>query len=245
MVNARDAMQDGGTIAIAARKRSLQEGQDKELPQGDYVCLSVQDEGQGMDSETLEKATTPFFTTKGIGKGTGLGLPMVQGLMAQAGGCLLMKSSPGEGTIAELWLPVSTGVAEPSAPVEKREAKPLRPLAVLVVDDDSLVLMNTILMLEDLGHSTMQANAAQQALQSLERRPLPDVVITDHAMPGMTGAELAAEVRRLYPMLPVILATGYAELPPQVETAMPRLAKPFNQQQLGNALGIVVEAAGT
>jgi PAS domain S-box-containing protein len=235
VVNARDAMPEGGTIFVSARRHSLRTSQVPELAEGEYVCLSVKDEGDGMDAETLEKAT-PFFTTKGVGKGTGLGLPMVQGLMAQSGGRLLMKSSPGEGTTTELWLPVADAVAEPASPVEQPAAVQSGPLTVLAVDDDSLVLMNTVLMLEDLGHSAVPAHSAEEALQRLERDPLPDVLITDHAMPHMTGAELVRQVAERYPTLPVILATGYAELPEGVELRTPRLAKPFTQKQLDGAL---------
>ena len=239
VVNARDAMSEGGTIAISARKHSLKPKQIPELPAGDYVCLSVKDEGEGMDPETLEKATTPFFTTKGIGKGTGLGLPMVQGLMAQSGGRLVMKSMVGQGTTAELWLPIApaTAVLEP---VEQNSAQaPVPPLRVMAVDDDSLVLMNTVLMLEDLGHMVLEANSAEEALRLLDQGPLPDILITDHAMPHMTGAELAKQVSAKYPSVKVVLATGYAELPGGEGADLLRLSKPFTQQQLNDALAAV------
>jgi CheY-like chemotaxis protein len=190
-----------------------------------------------MDAETLEKATAPFFTTKGVGKGTGLGLPIVQGLMAQSGGRLLMKSASGEGTTAELWLPVSTDAVVQLSPAAERSTKGhSRPLHVLAVDDDSLVLMNTVLMLEELGHTATRAHSAEEALQLLERDPLPDILITDHVMPHMTGAELARQVAVLYPNLAVIVATGYAELSGGVEIGTRRLAKPFTQEQLSEAL---------
>jgi CheY-like chemotaxis protein len=241
VVNARDAMSGGGSIVISAKKRTLGDGQVKDLKAGDYVCLSVKDEGAGMDAETLEKATTPFFTTKGIGKGTGLGLPMVQGLMAQSGGGLVMKSQSGKGTTAELWLRVSDVAAEMDQPrAVEPELVPSRPLAVLVVDDDGLVLMNTILMLEDLGHRPTEAMSGEEALALLEAGPLPDVVVTDHAMPHMTGAELAEKIVALYPDQKVILATGFAELPDGLEVDIPRLAKPFTQRLLNETIAKVV-----
>jgi CheY-like chemotaxis protein len=244
VVNARDAMPEGGVIAISARRHSLRKGQVPGLREGDYVCLSVKDEGEGMDAATLEKATAPFFTTKGVGKGTGLGLPMVQGLMAQSGGRLLMKSVPGAGTTAELWLPVSTNaVLEPLPAVELPSEGHARPLHVLAVDDDSLVLMNTILMLEELGHTATRAQSAGEALQLLERDPLPDVLITDHVMPQMTGAELAQRVAEQYPALPVIVATGYAELPGGQKIKLRRLAKPFTQKELNDVLVDTVSRA--
>jgi PAS domain S-box-containing protein len=242
VVNARDAMPDGGVITISARRRTLSEGQISDLPSGDYMCLSVKDEGEGMDAETLEKATQPFFTTKGVGKGTGLGLPMIQGLMAQSGGRLILNSTVGRGTMAELWLPLAheddLDELELEPVIEFAAPEPFKPLTVLAVDDDSLVLMNTVLMLEDLGHTTMEAQSAVEALQVLELGPLPDVVITDHAMPHTTGSQLAAMIIERYPGIPVILATGYAELPSGEESALPRLAKPFGQAQLQRALAL-------
>jgi CheY-like chemotaxis protein len=193
-----------------------------------------------MDVTTLEKATTPFFTTKGIGKGTGLGLPMVQGLMAQSGGRLIMKSKPGEGTTAELWLPVAEINALPEPVVETPRSAPISPMTVMAVDDDSLVLMNTVLMLEDLGHTVIEANSAAEALKRLEHGPLPDVLITDHAMPQMTGGELARILAERHPGLHVILATGYAELPGGEGVGLARLSKPFSQDQLNEALANAV-----
>jgi PAS domain S-box-containing protein len=242
VVNARDAMPDGGTIAISARRHSLKPKQVPDLAAGDYVCLSVKDEGEGMDAETLEKATTPFFTTKGIGKGTGLGLPMVQGLMAQSGGRLLMKSTVGQGTIAELWLPVAQASAAPEPVEQVREEVSVPPLTVMAVDDDGLVLMNTVLMLEDLGHTVLEANSGEEALRLLQQGSLPDILITDHAMPHMTGAELARQLRARHPQIAVILATGYAELPGGEGADLARLPKPFSQEQLNEALAAAVNS---
>jgi CheY-like chemotaxis protein len=236
VVNARDAMQGGGTIAISARRHSLKPKQVPDLPAGQYVCLSVKDEGEGMDAETLEKATTPFFTTKGIGKGTGLGLSMVHGLMAQSGGRLIMKSVPHEGTTAELWLPVADAATPPEPTVEATSVASVPPLTIMAVDDDSLVLMNTVLMLEDLGHKVLEANSGKEALRLLREAPPPDVVITDHAMPQMTGAELAKQIAEQYPGIQVVLATGYAELPGGEGAGLARLAKPFSQKQLNDVL---------
>ncbi|WP_428423947.1 PAS domain S-box protein [Pararhizobium sp.] len=239
VVNARDAMPDGGMIAISARKYVLEEKQVPDLRAGEYVCLSVKDEGQGMDAETLDKATTPFFTTKGVGKGTGLGLPMVQGVMAQSGGRLIMQSTPGQGTTAELWLPVAEITAKPEPAAETPSRAPIPPLTVMAVDDDGLVLMNTVLMLEDLGHTVIEANSGEEALRLLEHGPLPDILITDHAMPHMTGAELVRQALERHPALHVVLATGYAELPGGEGAGLARLSKPFSQKQLNEVLAAV------
>ena len=241
VVNARDAMPHGGRISIEARRRVVGSGQVEELPAGDYMVLSVTDEGAGMDNETLEKATTPFFTTKGIGKGTGLGLPMIQGLMAQSGGALVLKSRQGEGTRAELWLPIADPDEKqnPASDVVA-DVPPLveRSLTVLAVDDDALVRMNTALMLEDLGHVAIEAQSGKEALRMLDEGGLTDIVITDQAMPEMTGVELIKQLALRYPHIPVILATGYAELPNGVGAGLQRLAKPFMQEQLNEALAL-------
>jgi PAS domain S-box-containing protein len=240
VVNARDAMPAGGEITIAAERGSDRSGRST-LPPGDYVCLSVRDQGEGMDAETLAKATTPFYTTKGVGKGTGLGLPMVHGLMAQSGGELVLKSAVGDGTTAELWLPVADrSELKFKAPATPEVPLGLAPtaLTVLAVDDDALVLMNTVLLLEDLGMETVQASSGEEALAALRTGVLPDVVITDHAMPNMTGARLCQEIHARHPRLPIILATGYAELPEEVGDlgGVVRLSKPFSQAQLSQAL---------
>ena len=241
VVNARDAMPHGGRISIEARRRVVGSGQVEELPAGDYMVLSVTDEGAGMDNETLEKATTPFFTTKGIGKGSGLGLPMIQGLMAQSGGALVLKSRQGEGTRAELWLPIADPDEKqnPASDVVA-DVPPLveRSLTVLAVDDDALVRMNTALMLEDLGHVAIEAQSGKEALRMLDEGGLTDIVITDQAMPEMTGVELIKQLALRYPHIPVILATGYAELPNGVGAGLQRLAKPFMQEQLNEALAL-------
>jgi PAS domain S-box-containing protein len=232
-VNARDAMANGGEIMIAAKLRQVQTGEITELKAGKYICLSVKDEGEGMDAETVEASVTPFFTTKGVGKGTGLGLPMVQGLMAQSGGKLVIKSEKGLGTTAELWIPVAdqshTETVEAASELMPHE---VRQLTVLAVDDDPLVMMNTILMLEDLGHRVVDAQSADEALRILASRPEIELIITDHSMPRMTGAQLASEVSRLRPDIRIVLATGYAELPNDEGAALLRLTKPFTQDQL-------------
>ena len=243
-VNARDAMPGGGALLIAAKACSVAEGDVPDLNPGRYIRLSVTDEGEGMDAETLEKAATPFFTTKGIGKGTGLGLPMVAGLMGQSGGKLVLESIKGKGTTAVLWLPQ----AEPSnlptdLPTEAKAAKDVRPLRILAVDDDPLVLINTLIMLEDLGHTPIEANSGEDALRILKSGSQVDLVITDHAMPRMSGSQLAAKIHEERPGLRIVLATGYAELPEGSDRNLPRLAKPFSQNELASVIATVVNEA--
>jgi len=241
VVNARDAMPGGGIVRIASIQREIFAGQNDilGLSPGHYVGLSVTDTGHGMDEATLERATEPFFTTKGIGKGTGLGLPMVHGLAKQLGGSIQLKSKLGEGTTAILWLPAAALGAEQikqtAAPKEIAHMQPTR-LKVLAVDDDVLVLMNMAALLEDLGHEVIEASSGPEALAKLAQHPDLDLLITDQAMPDMTGAQLVKEVVALRPDLPIILATGYGELPPGFQQSIIKLGKPFSQDVLKDAV---------
>ncbi|MBX5141944.1 hybrid sensor histidine kinase/response regulator [Rhizobium sp. L9] len=237
VVNARDAMPSGGRIMLRASEETITAGKGP-LSAGRYIRIAVIDEGEGMDAKTLEQAVTPFFTTKGVGKGTGLGLSMVQGLASQSGGRLILKSTLGEGTTAELWFPIviAEQTAEASADMPQKPDNAPQGLRIVAVDDDGLVLMNTTLMLEDLGHTVFEAMAGPEALDILRKEPV-DLVICDHAMPRMTGAQLAEAIRSEWPEMPIILATGYADLPDGAGAAnLPRLGKPFSQAQLAEAI---------
>jgi PAS domain S-box-containing protein len=243
-VNARDAMPEGGTIVIGAEPRAASSAPRLNLEPGDYVRVWVADTGAGMDAETLRRAADPFFTTKGIGKGTGLGLSMVHGLAEQCGGRLDIFSQPGEGTTVELWLPVpdADAAAEAGKPlVESLGSGPVGPLTILAVDDDSIVLINTAALLADLGHTVIEASSAEEALRILEQTSI-DLLITDEAMPQMTGSQLIAAVKKTHPDLPIILATGYAELPAGSHPDVVRLAKPFVQHDLVRALAAATPA---
>jgi CheY-like chemotaxis protein len=237
VLNARDAMPGGGSIVISAGGETVAPGNTVGVEPGDYVRISVRDTGEGMDEATLARATEPFFTTKGVGRGTGLGLSMVHGVAEQSGGRLTLRSRPGEGTTAEIWL----RTAEPGKPTEAQlpadgAAARTRPLTLLVVDDDPLVLMNTAAMLDDLGHEVLEAPSGEQAMRVLRRADRVDLVITDHVMPGTTGLELMSLIKAERPDVPVILATGYAELPPGTDPDLPKLAKPFQQETLARAV---------
>ena len=235
VVNARDAMPEGGQIILRAREETLRPETAEGLSPGRYVRLSVTDTGEGMDKATLARALEPFFTTKGPGKGTGLGLPMVHGLAQQSGGRFSLQSRPGEGTTAELWMPVSLETVEPSMQPAASEERRAEPLVVLAVDDDNLVLTNTVAMLEDLGHTAIGAASGSAALDILRDGNSIDLVITDHVMPHMTGLQLAQAIEAEWPVLPVVLATGFAEIPSDA-MKLPRLPKPFGQSELALAL---------
>jgi signal transduction histidine kinase len=244
-LNARDAMPNGGDLTISARNEALCREIDS-LPAGDYVRLAVTDTGIGMDQATLARAVDPFFTTKDVGKGTGLGLSMVQGLALQSGGALRLSSRVGAGTSAEIWLPRADAAAVAAAaavtePAEGDAAIVAPFCTVLAVEDDALILMTTAAMLRDMGHEVIEAYSGQEALDILRSGKHINVVVTDQGMPNMTGLQLAGHIRESWPHLPVILATGYAELPKDASPVLPRLSKPFQQEELAAAIAHVTK----
>lgn len=236
IVNARDATPGGGPIRISATREDISARIGDIVPNGNYVRLVVADSGTGMDADTLRRATEPFFTTKGVGKGTGLGLPMVHGMAQQIGGAFELQSAAGTGTSAILWLPI----AEQEVAGEPPEAaddhlQATAQLRILAVDDDALVLLNTAALLEDLGHQVVEASSVDEALEQFGDGHLFDLVVTDQAMPNRTGTELIAAIDAIRPGLPAIIASGYGE---GVEAGRPviRLGKPFNQVRLASAI---------
>jgi PAS domain S-box-containing protein len=242
-VNARDAMPNGGSLTITCHNET--HGKKVGLLHDDYVCIAVADTGEGMSAATLARAQEPFFTTKGIGKGTGLGLSMVQGFTAQSGGMMRISSEPGSGTKVTLWLPRAK--QRPDEPVNASQIKDPEPgklgsLRVLLVDDDILVSMGAADMLLDLGHSVTEAQSGAHALKLFASDPGFDIVVTDYAMPGMNGLDLALRIRQINPKLPIILATGYAELPPHNAVEFARLSKPYSEEELAAALEMALRA---
>jgi PAS domain S-box-containing protein len=232
-INARDAMPDGGSIDI--RVAEYQVTGDPALNSGCYLKLSVIDTGKGMTPEILKRAIEPFFSSKPLGKGTGLGLSMVHGLAVQLGGALQLSSAVGKGTTASLLLPLATALPEAESPAHRLQ-KVNRSAVILFVDDDPLIAMSTTEMLEDLGHHVIGASSGLHALDILRSEQPIDLMMTDHVMPGMTGIELAAAASEVRPSLPILLATGYAELPEGAQLDLPRLAKPYHQDQLRDRL---------
>jgi PAS domain S-box-containing protein len=245
VINAKDAMAEGGDLLIGLDAAPVGAGGPDEpegLAPGTYLRLAVTDTGHGMDRETLARAIDPFFTTKGRGKGTGLGLSTIHGVAVQLNGALRLTSTPGRGTRAELWLPAAeAAVAQPAAPgpavAEPLAAadigeEPTSRATILVVDDDALIAMSTAGMLEDLGHEVIEMHSGANAVALLRDGQRVDLMITDFSMPGMTGLQLARAARQLRPDLPILLATGYADLPTGETIAFPRLGKPYRQSQL-------------
>lgn len=238
-VNARDAMPEGGELAISLQKESVSAQDRPGLKPGSYVRLSVSDTGIGMDEATQRRAVEPFFSTKGIGKGTGLGLSMVHGLAAQLGGGLTIESAPGEGTTVSLFLPVSAGLVGSDEEAPPALDAPIGRGTALLVDDEELVRMSTADMLNDLGFEVMEAGSAEDALRLLQTGRKPDLLVTDHLMPGMSGAELAQSARALHPTLPILVVSGYAEVE-GITQDLPRLTKPFRNAELAASVSALL-----
>ncbi len=244
-INARDAMPQGGKLMISAQRETVDNFNARELAPGEFVRIAVSDSGSGMDEATLKRAAEPFFTTKGLGKGTGLGLSSVYGMAKQSGGAIAISSRVGVGTTVELWLPVAVGaekrvVLGVPAAVARDDCAKTRACSILLVDDDPMVAETTVGMLEVLGHRVKVASSGGRALEMLVADTSVDLVITDYAMPGMTGKELARRIRETRPNLPVVLASGYAELAAQDDSGLPRLDKPYALDKLASVIGAMV-----
>jgi CheY-like chemotaxis protein/two-component sensor histidine kinase len=240
-VNARDAMPEGGRLTITAKVEQVDRGCDAKLVPGRYVSLAVADSGVGMDEETLDRSVEPFFSTKGVGRGTGLGLSMVHGLAAQLGGGLELHSKPGLGTEVRLWLPVSNVGGDAAA--RPKTADVVRGSGTaLVVDDEEMVRISTADMLSELGYVVVESHSAEEAVRRIKQGLTPDLVVTDHLMPGMSGADFARWLRADRPTLPVLIISGYADVD-DLAPDLPRLAKPFRQASLAEAIAGLVEAA--
>lgn len=236
-INARDAMPDGGDLAIATAVQSV--AGDSELTDGDYVVVTVRDTGEGMDDATLRRAMEPFFTTKPVGKGTGLGLAQIYGSARQSGGAVRIQSTPGVGTTVSVLLPCTqrSPVRTDTTHAEAAES-PFLPLQVLIVDDDHHHRSILASGLAELGHRVTQAADGPSALAALGAE-IPDVMLLDFAMPGMNGAELAREMHLRWPSLPIVFISGFADTQAieSVEGADASiLRKPFRMGQLQQAL---------
>lgn len=202
---------------------------------GIYVRLSIADTGQGMDEATKQRAIEPFFSTKGVGQGTGLGLSMAHGLALQLGGALTIDSAPGAGTTITIWLPESKEPAECGAPLPDANKPGRLSGAVLLVDDEEHIRVIAADMLAELGFAVREADSAPAALRALDEGLKPDLLITDHLMPGMSGVDLARAVRGRLPETKVLIVSGFAEAE-GLDPALPRLTKPFVQGELLAAL---------
>ncbi|MFN3387323.1 MAG: PAS domain-containing protein [Allosphingosinicella sp.] len=240
-INARDAMPGGGTLTISTARERLGEAPDR--PAGTFVRITVADTGEGMTPAVLARATEPFYSTKPLGKGTGLGLAQVYGIAQQSGGTLTIDSAPGEGTSVHILLPAAEGpaAADPGAAPEAGAAcgPQLAPAQVLVIDDDPDVRSFLAESLESLGHQVVAAASGEEGLARLAGGWRPDLALIDYAMPGMHGADAARAARRIHPDLPIVFVTGYAESG-QLEAALgpdvQLLRKPFTVAELAAAV---------
>jgi signal transduction histidine kinase/ActR/RegA family two-component response regulator len=233
-VNSRDAMPDGGQLVIAISLETLKKDSE-DLKSGEYIRVTLTDTGSGMDEATLQRAIEPFYSTKGVGKGRGLGLSMVYGLAAQSGGTLRLRSRPGEGTTAELLLPATVRVAGAMKDSANEMPSRGRPLSILLVDDEELVRKGTAEMLADLGHSVTEAGSAAAAIALLGASEF-DLIVTDYLMPRTNGLELVEDARSTRPGLAAIIITGFANLPKERAADLVLLPKPFRQAELARAL---------
>jgi signal transduction histidine kinase len=238
-INARDAMPAGGSLRFQAACAAPPPGL---LPAGDYVRIAVSDSGEGMPADVMARVFEPFYTTKEVGKGTGLGLSQVYGMAQQSGGAADIHSEQGAGTTVGIWLRAANAAAGDAPHTLVRAARPLPGARILVVEDDAAVRASVADSLQALGHHVTQADSGAAALEQLERER-PDLMITDYLMPGMTGAELMLQTRRRFPRLPMIIATGYADMKAIEEVIGDGmlLRKPFQLAELASSVERALE----
>jgi CheY-like chemotaxis protein len=243
-VNSRDAMRSAGTLTLETRNAVLDEDyaeQFEEVTPGEYVLLAVADTGAGMSSEIMQRVFEPFYTTKEVGQGSGLGLSMVYGFAKQSGGRVSIYSRVGQGTCVKLYLPRA-----PSSPVGQEEVSPdvfpedLGNRVVLVVEDEAKLRKVAVKMLDRLGLQSLQAETAKDALELLADTHV-DVLFTDIELPGgMNGTELAEAIHHLYPEIKVLFTTGYAREASLYGRGLhehaPWLLKPYSHQELAREL---------
>jgi nitrogen-specific signal transduction histidine kinase len=242
-INARDAMPMGGKLRISLHNRRADHSSPAGLTPGDYVLVSISDTGTGMDDATIAQAFDPFFTTKGVGIGSGLGLPMVQGFAAQSGGAVHLRSKLGEGTTVELWLPqaiespLGTSNANPSGSVI-----PQGRANVLLCDDDRDVRRFLSELLKSDGYTVREASTPEEALRIFEDGVAVDLLVVDYAMPGIDGLELIRQAWRKRPSLKTLLITGDAGAVGGDVAGAPLLRKPFRPAEFLQTVATILAA---
>jgi PAS domain S-box-containing protein len=243
-INARDAMQSGGTILIETANVETGPPQTADdPPAGAFICIAISDTGTGMPPEVLARAFEPFFTTKGVGRGSGLGLSQVLGLAKQLGGGVRLESRLGTGTTVRIYLPRAVPAAtegdQPAAPNAAARVPP--GCTVLLVEDDSEAREVATAVLESLGCIVLPVDGGGAALEMLATTPRIDAAVVDYAMPGMNGPETVARLRAARPSLPVVFATGYADVTALQTLQTPVVRKPFQSSELAAVLGRVLD----
>jgi CheY-like chemotaxis protein len=236
VINARDAIAEGGRVVLGARNATIATGRG-DLPPGDYVVLTVSDTGEGMTEEVMVRALDPFFTTKGVGKGTGMGLPLAYGFARQSGGTLSLESSPGKGTTVTLYLPRARQPLTKRVPAASAlEGLPACKGKVLLVEDDDQVRSTMSTALQAAGFDIESSATADEALARLEKGERYDAVLTDVVMPGaLSGIDLAERIRARHPGTGVVVVTGYSDRPVRVP-GVRALPKPYDLRQAVDAL---------
>lgn len=249
-INARDAMEVGGSLMVETFNETVREARARpqDPSQGDYVVVAVTDTGSGMDDATLAKAFEPFFTTKPVGKGSGLGLSQVLGFAQQSGGGVRIETRTGHGTSVKVYLPRSAALAPPPEAAKARRTRTngSRSVLILVVDDDSAVREITAQLLTEQGYAVLEAGTGGAALRLLEQHPEVNLLVLDFAMPGMNGLEVAREASSRRHDLPIVFVTGYADLTALADIGEDRIVhKPFRDgelvQKVTRALGVAAE----
>jgi signal transduction histidine kinase len=236
-INARDALPKRGTVRIDVNNRRVDRQTMPELTPGNYVVVSISDDGTGMDDTTLAKAFDPFFTTKEAGSGTGLGLPMVHGFATQSGGTARIRSTLGEGTTVELWLPQATAPPPSERPLDQSGSKLDRGAAnVLLCDDDDDVRDLLSEFLTSIGYTVQEASDGNEALHILDGGAEVDLLVTDYAMPGLNGLETIRQARLRRPGLQSLLITGHAGPLAGDISGVPILRKPFPPNELARRM---------
>jgi CheY-like chemotaxis protein len=251
-INARDAMPDGGRLVIRASNHEVRgrAATERNLPQGEYLSVCVIDTGAGMTEAVREHAVDPFFTTKPLGQGTGLGLSMIYGFLSQSGGQIRIDSEVGKGTSVCLYLPRYNGTAGEGDEVAAQSLSPTEGKGtVLVIDDEPMIRMLAVNILEDLGYRTLEAGDGRSGLKLLQEHPQVELLVTDVGLPGgMNGRQVADAARVVQPALKVLFVTGYAESSVwkegSPEKGMQVLTKPFNMDALAQKVGELFEQRG-
>jgi CheY-like chemotaxis protein len=234
VVNARDAMPNGGKLLLKTGVVELGEGEVGALPAGRYARLLVVDNGQGMDAETLRRAVEPFFTTKDVGRGTGLGLSQVHGFITQSGGDVTLNSKPGEGSVVGIYLPLIDVPARESSRVSPMER-------VLVVEDEPELLTLAASLFRSIGYEVLTASNGGDARLIIERDPSAvDILFSDVVMPGVSGVQLAQWVGEAHPRIKVVLTSGFPKAALAAEhervEAFPFVGKPYRLSDLARAM---------
>jgi signal transduction histidine kinase len=245
-INARDAMDGAGMLGISTRNVVLGQPQRPEEPApGAYVAVCVADTGSGMTDEVRAKAFEPFFTTKGVGKGSGLGLSQVLGFAKQSGGGMTIDTRLGEGTAIRIFLPCAAQAAQPlTAAYAVEPTRPSPDTTILLVDDDAAVREVTAGLLRDMGYSVIEAGSGGAALDLLDRQSRIALALVDFAMPGMNGAELARQVKKRRPSLPLLFVTGYADRAALAGVSEDRIVgKPFVDAELATKVDMALASA--